>query len=288
MGQTMFISNNQLIDEEIKEEEKEHHHKGHKKRPHKGSWDSSSLSSHSSNNGGPISNNLLKRKAEEVKAHNPFNSGAYCMSGQGNASKNVKKYDSSIGLKTKTTNKLVSHKDSKDSGAVGTEQLGESIVPPQVIDNSAVLFSNTKTKKGKFKRPAFQNPLQSDIDKSEWDYQSVIDDSKQNKSYPGLEGEGEYDGEGESYSSSCSCSSCLRERNADNGVSLKLSQYSYRPTYAGFQKHDTENESQAINMSKMQDDVDTSYYNDHNLDQSANVLNENSKLDPSIAEFSNT
>lgn len=148
-----------------------------------------------------MSNNLLKRKAEEVKAlNNPFNAGTYSMATPENSKKRaVTKYESSSAVKKK---QMVSHKDSSESGMVGTDQLGQSILPPQIIDNSAVLFSNTKAKKKKFKRNGFKNPLQSDIDKSEVDYQSAIDD-RSKKSY-GYEGEGEYDGEGESYSSSCS------------------------------------------------------------------------------------
>lgn len=154
-----------------------------------------------------------------------------------------------------------------------TEQLGESVVPPQIIDNSAVLFSNTKRKKGKFKRNNVQNHLQSDIDKSEneVDYQSVNDEVKMKGNQTYEDYEGEYDGEGESYSSSCSCSSCLREKNADNGVSLKLSQYSYRPTYAGYQKNATEDESQVVDLSRFQDGDTSGYAHD----QSTNNLESN-------------
>lgn len=85
--------------------------------------------------------------------------------------------------------------------------------------------------------------------------------------------EGEQDGEGESYSSSCSCSSCLRDRNADNGLSLKLSQYSYRPTYGEFLKN--EDESQVLNMSAIKDDETQSVNNNQmstqNMDSTVKV-----------------
>ena len=125
--------------------------------------------------------------------------------------------------------------------------------------------------KAKFER------RETDLDKSEneVDYKSVVDRRDRSSS----RSEGEYDGEGESYSSSCSCSSCLREKNADNGMSLKLSQYSYRPTYGGFQKNETEEESQVINMSGFRDG-DSSYYN--NIEQSTNKGYTMSKNNQSI------
>ena len=127
---------------------------------------------------------------------------------------------------------MTTHKGSIESGVIGPEQLGESFIPPQMFDNSAILFSNAKRKKSN--REKIQNHLESEANKSD-NYQEK-DDSKQTQNYK-YEGEGEEDGEGESYSSSCSCSSCLREKNADNGLSLKLSQYSYKPTYSGNQQN---------------------------------------------------
>lgn len=257
-------------------------------RHHKGSCDSSTLSTPSNN--GAVASSKLKQKAEEVKANNSLVTGNYSVATYDKVKK-VAKYESTPGINTWKNRQMVSHKDSKESGGIGTDQLGESIVPPQIIDNSAVLFSNTKRKKGKFTRNNVQNHLQSDLDKSdnEVDYKSVDDNVKKKegaiRSYEEYEGEGEYDGEGESYSSSCSCSSCLREKNADNGVSLKLSQYSYRPTYADFRKHETEEESQVINMSRFQDDGETSYYNNEKM--STKNYESNTKGDRSIEDFSN-
>lgn len=254
---------------------------------HKGSCDSSTLSTPSNN--GAVASSKLKQKAEEVKANNGVVTGNYSVA-TNDKNRKVVKYESTPGINTWKNRQMVSHKDSKESGGIGTDQLGESVVPPQIIDNSAVLFSNTKRKKGKFKRNNVQNHLQSDLDKSdnEVDYKSVNDDVKKKegavRSYEEYEGEGEYDGEGESYTSSCSCSSWLREKNADNGVSLKLSQYSYRPTYADFKKHETEEESQVINMSRFQDDGETSYYNNEKM--STKNYDNNTKGDRSIDDFS--
>jgi hypothetical protein len=164
------------------------------------------MSSHSSGtNNGPMSNNLLRLKAEQIKTAHGIPTGS---SNMGYSNK-VKKYDSSSKMNSIRNKKLISHKNSNESGAVGTEQLDESFVPPQIIDNSAVLFSNTKRKKGKPKRNNVQNHLQSEVDKSddEVDYKSVIDVREKKENLEGSNSEGECDGEGESYSSSCSCSS---------------------------------------------------------------------------------
>lgn len=72
----------------------------------------------------------------------------------------------------------------------------------------------------KFKRNNVKNHLESYDQNNEEEVQGEGEED---------DGEGEYDGEGEG-SSSCSWSSCLREKNADNALSLKLSQYSYVPT----------------------------------------------------------
>jgi hypothetical protein len=74
--------------------------------------------------------------------------------------------------------------------------------------------------------------------------------------------EGEYDGEGE-YSSDCSWSSCLREKNADNAVSLKLSQYSYMPTNGPRQGY--ENDSLYKQTGGQDDDV--AYNMSNNMSQ---------------------
>jgi len=58
-----------------------------------------------------------------------------------------------------------------------TEQMDESITPPQIIDNSAVIFSNTKRKKGQAPRQKSHSNFHRDTNKSEdeVDYKSVID-----------------------------------------------------------------------------------------------------------------
>ena len=42
--------------------------------------------------------------------------------------------------------RMTTHKDTTDSAGMGTEGLGESVIPPQMIDNSAVLFDHRKAK----------------------------------------------------------------------------------------------------------------------------------------------
>lgn len=212
-----------------------------KKRHHKGSCDSSNLSN-GSGNGGQISNKLLQMKAKAVKAQK--NSNVSMMQSISNMNQSVshKLGNESSQRNTIKSRILVSHKDSKDSSAMMGPIMDESVAPPMIIDNSAIIFSNTK-KNSKY-------PIRDFNEKSEVNYQSDNGKTKKKKQRSSWsEGEGEHDGEGESYSSSCSCSSCLRDRNADNGLSLKLSQYSYRPTQGGFLKHETEDESQMVNMS---------------------------------------
>eukprot|EP00343_Euplotes_focardii_P000986 CAMPEP_0205804016 /NCGR_PEP_ID=MMETSP0205-20121125/6790_1 /ASSEMBLY_ACC=CAM_ASM_000278 /TAXON_ID=36767 /ORGANISM="Euplotes focardii, Strain TN1" /LENGTH=177 /DNA_ID=CAMNT_0053072913 /DNA_START=812 /DNA_END=1341 /DNA_ORIENTATION=+ len=151
-----------------------------------------------------------------------------------------------------------------------------------MIDNSAVIFSDPKkTKNPKFKRN--DNPLQSEVDKSdnEGDYKSNEDGKSNRTSYKESEGE---DGEGESFSSSCTCSSCLKEKNADNAVSLKLSQYSYKPTNGDFQRNETDGETNLMNMSGFREMQDTSMYNDKST---TNKDLNNSKIDRSVEDFSN-
>lgn len=150
---------------------------------------------------------------------------------------------------------FASHKESYESGGMITEQLGESILPPQMFDNSTMLFSNAK----KNNRENVKNHLQSDIGKSEneVDFRSVVEQQLSCTQEEG-DGEGEDNGEGESYTSSCSCSSCLREKNADNAVSLKLSQFSYQPAYSNYQKESEDNRSYA-DVSNYQEDNTSGY-----------------------------
>ena len=98
------------------------------------------------------------------------------------------------------------------------------------------------------------------------DDQSLVEvnaQSKERKEYS----EGEYDEEGE-YSSSCTCSSWLREKNADNAVSLNLSKYSYMPTHGQVRKIDSESNvnknsvvfEEEVNLKRMMS-------NDHSVDR---------------------
>lgn len=219
-----------------------------KKRHHKGSCDSSNLSN-GSGNGGQISNKLLQMKSKAVKEQNNSNISVKKSLSNMNQSVSNRIGNESSQRNTIKSRILVSHKDSKDSSAMLGPIMDESVAPPMIIDNSAMIFSNTK-KNSKY-------PIRNFNDKSEVNYQSDNGKAKKrNLRSSWTEGEGERDGEGESYSSSCSCSSCLRDRNADNGLSLKLSQYSYRPTQGGFLKHETEDESQMVNMSGYKEIVD--------------------------------
>lgn len=143
------------------------------------------------------------------------------------ASENTKHRVQNISERNKV---MTTHKGSIESGGTGAEQLGESFIPPQMFDNSAILFSNSKRVKSN--RENMQNHIEGESNKCD-SGKSIDKQVKTNK----YEGEGEDDAEGESYSSSCSCSSCLREKNADNGLSLKLSQYSYKPNNSGYQQN---------------------------------------------------
>ena len=245
----------------------------HKKRPHKKSWDSSSHSSHSGH-GGPISNHRLKLKAKEVQANNAFKGNNYNNSKTMKWSNSIK--EKSQGRNTLQSKNLPSHKESKDSQI--NDVMNESYVPPMIIDNSAVIFSSPKkANKKKFTRAQTRNPLQSDLDKSDIDMGSKEEDKSDKSSYG--DSEEDYDGEGESYSSSCTWSSCLRDKNADNAVSLKLSQYSYKPTQGAFQRNETDGE---MNMSGYKDIINTSQYNDQSTNKGLNT----SKVDPSVEDFS--
>ena len=129
-----------------------------------------------------MTNSALKSKAEEFKAQN------------------LSQYKKSLKMNTQ-------HKDTIDSGAIYSEQLGESFVPPQMVDNSAVLFSNTKRKTNKFQRNNVVNHLQSEAESNNYnqenDDKSIVQLKSENGGYTQQDEEGEY-GEGESYTSSCS------------------------------------------------------------------------------------
>ena len=116
-----------------------------KKRHHKGSCDSSNLSN-GSGKGGQISNKLLRLKAEAVMANkNSTVTGQLSMSNMNNSHNNVKANGSSQ-RNTIKSKYVASHKDSNLSSAMNYQQMDESVAPPMIIDNSAVLFSNTKKK----------------------------------------------------------------------------------------------------------------------------------------------
>lgn len=68
---------------------------------------------------------------------------------------------------------LVSHKDSKDSSAMMGPIMDESVAPPMIIDNSAIIFSNTK-KNSKY-------PIRDFNEKSEVNYQSDNGKTKKKK-----------------------------------------------------------------------------------------------------------
>ena len=188
-------------------------------------------------------------------------------------SNNIRKHRfQSISEKSKV---LASQNESINSGFIGGNQLDESIIPPQIFDNSAVLFSNSKRKKAN--RGNVINHLQSDAGKSdnEVGYKSANENGNLSCFYKSQwEGEGEEEWEGESYSSSWSWSSWLREKNADNGMSLKLSQFTYVPSYSGYQQN-----SQSDNKSY----AAQSFYKDDETSWN-NKFNENSKVD---VDFSN-
>jgi hypothetical protein len=149
--------------------------------------------------------------------------------------------------------KELPHKDTLNQNDQ-SDNLDDSFISPQMIDNSAILFTNNKKKKQSIRQNVI-NHLQSDADQ----HQHLVDDKSmvqlgenQDLTQEDLD-EGEDSGEGESGSSSCSCSSCLRERNADNAVSLKLSQYSYLPTKEPV-KHISENNSHHFESDEVRED----------------------------------
>ena len=200
----------------------------------KGSWDSSTKQASGTNNE-PWSNSKLRMKAEEFKSSNIVND---CFNEEWERVKNNTPNDikSSQNINNDLTdrswNKSHHANKSKSSSSYINHHLDESWLPPQEIDNSAILFSNTKRRETKLKNEQLLNALNPEENKSNHEG-SIYDNSKVN--YGENNNEEQSAGEGESYSSSCSWSSCLRERNADNGVSLKLSQYDYKPTYIDHQ-----------------------------------------------------
>lgn len=254
-----------------------------KKRKHKGSWDSSSSSSKSGN--GTMSNQRLLMKAQEVKANNALLNSNLVNVSQGNLNASHSKFGNSIGRNTLQSKNLDSRKESNESAYNGIEVMNDSVAPPMMIDNSAVIFNNrTKSRKSKMVAGMANNPLQSEVNGSEQNMGSKSgEESKDEKDYKETS-EGEYDGEGESYSSSCTCSSCIKEKNADNGMSLKLSQYSYKPTHGGFKRNETEmDSSNVLNTSAFKDVVNTSMFGD----KSAFGKNPNeSRLDKSLGDIS--
>jgi hypothetical protein len=220
-----------------------------KKGKNRGSNDFSQTSSNSGN-GESTSKKLLSLKTEAAKVHkNSLMTGKHNMSNMNNTSNQIG-IESSQGNAMKS-NILITHKDTNQSSGMNFLNMDESVAPPLMIDNSATLFTNTKkydAQNPKFKN--FRNPLATETNKSEIDYQSGDGKIKRKRSGRSsyTASEGENDGEGESNSSSCSCSSWLRELNADNCVSLKMSQYSYGLAQGGFPKYETEDDSHMVNM----------------------------------------
>ena len=186
----------------------------------KGSWDSSTKQASGTNNE-PWSNSKLRLKAEEFKSNKNVNvnfNDAYDKLNlkairEQFSSKNVDNLDNSF-----------AHRSNKSGSAIN-HNLDGSWIPPQEIDNSAIIFSNTKRRETKLKMEQLKN-AEDKISKT--DDISANNTSKVNYNEESKE---DIEQEGESYSSSCSWSSCLREKNADNGLSLNLSKYDYKPTF---------------------------------------------------------
>jgi hypothetical protein len=180
-----------------------------KKGQNRSSYDSSRMSGNSENYQS-ISNKLLSLKTEVAKAHkNSLMNGHHNMSNINNITSNQIVIESSQGNIIKSN--LLPHKDTNLSSTGYYLNMDESVAPPMIIDNSAVLFTNTKkkynAKNPKFKN--FKNPLATETGKSEIDYQSSDGNKRRKRSGRSsyTESEGEDGGEGESGSSSCSCSS---------------------------------------------------------------------------------
>lgn len=204
----------------------------------------------------PCSNSKLKLKVEEFKSNKIVTKCANVLSEKenhhtdhGSTARGVKDHEKKISNYLQKNSNF--RKESKESGFYGNSNLDESFIPPQIIDNSAMLFSNTKKRETQLKKEQINNALNTDFDKSFNDYKSATELQNENDNAEGERDE-DGEGEGESYSSSCSWSSCLRERNADNGVSLKLSQYEYKPTYTGYQSHTEERSVVVDNESNLQ------------------------------------
>jgi hypothetical protein len=156
-------------------------------------------------------NKLVSLKTEAAKAHkNSLMAGKHNMDNMNSNTSNQGGIENSQGNIIKS-NILLTHKDTNQSSGINYLNMDESVAPPMIIDNSAVLFTNTKKKYNaqnpKFKN--FKNPLRTETNKSEIDYQSG--DGKKKRRRSGRSSytisESENDGEGESNSSSCSCSS---------------------------------------------------------------------------------
>lgn len=100
---------------------------------------------------------------------------------------------------------MMTHKDTLDSASMGTEGLDESVIPPQMIDNSAVLFDH---RKAKFVQATSGSKCDMTLNRNSHagmndDDQSMVE-VKNATGYSQMDAsEGKYDGEGEG-SSSCS------------------------------------------------------------------------------------
>ena len=246
--------------EEIIEKSNESNNKSTQRRIHKTSEDITTKSA-SNQRDNTFSMARLKSKAEEVKNNNGKNrvNSTTVNDIFDITEPEVRHKDSNVDSNVTPHMKkrrIESRQERTDSGYVDSDILGESVMRPEVIDNSAIMFSNTKRKKDISNRLGGMN---AHPDRSENDFVWVSMPGKGDKKYGIVysneddRSEGEYNGEGESYSSSCSCSSCLREKNADNGVSLKLSQYSYFPPGSQYPR-ETDGESNFVGRSGYQDD----------------------------------
>lgn len=154
----------------------------------------------------PSSNTKLKLKIEEFKSNKIVNSSTNIagekenrQTDHGSTVRGTKEHEKKLSNLFHRNMNIC--KESKESGYYGNSNLDESIVSPQIIDNSAILFSNTKRRQTQLKNERMNNALNTEFDKSDHDYKSAADFKNNN---PYENGEGEEDGEGESDSSSCS------------------------------------------------------------------------------------
>ena len=148
-------------------------------------------------------------------------------------------------------NKKSPYNGSTESHYQSDNHLGESFIPPQMIDSSAILFTNNKKKKP-YRNNDGPLPGKEQAETIPDDKSMVQLGGKSENTRNDQATEGENDS-GEGDSSSCSCSSCLREKNADNAVSLKLSQYSYLPT-KGQVRNLTDNDSHHYESDEVRED----------------------------------